>query len=197
MEGDTPSFLYLIPNGLGVPERPDYGSWGGRYGRLSPQDNIWTDTSDMVEDSKGQVRETNQATIWRWREAYQHDFAARMQWTLTPKRADANHNPLLVLNGRPGRDLVRIAAKPGAAIVLDAAGSRDPDGHAIRYRWFQYREAGALNRNAEGKFSSTTDEKILFTAPPRDGEHHVILQARDDGPLGLYSYRRALITVAQ
>ena len=30
-EGDTPSFLYLIPNGLGSPEHPSYGSWGGRF----------------------------------------------------------------------------------------------------------------------------------------------------------------------
>lgn len=26
-EGDTPTFLYLIQNGLGVPERPESGSW--------------------------------------------------------------------------------------------------------------------------------------------------------------------------
>ena len=31
MEGDTPSFLSLINNGLNAPERPDYGGWGGRY----------------------------------------------------------------------------------------------------------------------------------------------------------------------
>lgn len=31
MEGDTPSFLGLIPNGLGAPEHPEWGGWGGRY----------------------------------------------------------------------------------------------------------------------------------------------------------------------
>ena len=31
MEGDTPSYLGLIPNGLGDMEHPDYGGWGGRY----------------------------------------------------------------------------------------------------------------------------------------------------------------------
>ena len=40
MEGDTPSFLGLIANGLGWAESPAYGGWGGRwasrilYGRL-------------------------------------------------------------------------------------------------------------------------------------------------------------------
>jgi hypothetical protein len=31
MEGDTPSWLNLIPNGLASWERPDFGGWGGRY----------------------------------------------------------------------------------------------------------------------------------------------------------------------
>lgn len=31
MEGDTPAFLGLIPNGLNVAEHPNWGGWGGRY----------------------------------------------------------------------------------------------------------------------------------------------------------------------
>ena len=31
MEGDSPSFLGLIQNGLNEPEHPNYGGWGGRY----------------------------------------------------------------------------------------------------------------------------------------------------------------------
>ena len=30
-EGDSPSFLYCIDNGLNVPEHIDYGGWGGRF----------------------------------------------------------------------------------------------------------------------------------------------------------------------
>ena len=30
-EGDSPSFFYCFDNGLNVPERPDYGGWGGRF----------------------------------------------------------------------------------------------------------------------------------------------------------------------
>jgi hypothetical protein len=36
MEGDSPSFLYLINNGVGDPEHPDWGSWGGRYELYTP-----------------------------------------------------------------------------------------------------------------------------------------------------------------
>ncbi len=31
MEGDTPSFLNLINNGLSSSEDPNFGGWGGRY----------------------------------------------------------------------------------------------------------------------------------------------------------------------
>jgi hypothetical protein len=31
MEGDTPTFLSLIPNGLNNYKHPDWGGWGGRY----------------------------------------------------------------------------------------------------------------------------------------------------------------------
>ncbi len=37
MEGDTPSFLYLINNGLGSSEHPDYGSWEGGEFSLSAE----------------------------------------------------------------------------------------------------------------------------------------------------------------
>jgi len=33
-----------------------------------------------------------QATIWRWREAYQHDFAAHMDWCIADTFEKANHN---------------------------------------------------------------------------------------------------------
>ena len=43
MECDTPSFLYFIPNGLGAAEHPDWGSCGGRYGRIA--DSVGLDFS--------------------------------------------------------------------------------------------------------------------------------------------------------
>ena len=53
---------------------------------------------DTVRGMDGQLYTTDQATIWRWREAFQHDFAARMAWTVLPRDA-ANHNPEVVVNG--------------------------------------------------------------------------------------------------
>lgn len=104
MEGDSPSFLYLIENGLNVPEHPDYGGWGGRYEHYTPRTRkwffepetrpIWSDTQDEVwSPIDSQYHTSNHATIWRWREAFQHDFAARMDWCVKSYE-EANHPPV-------------------------------------------------------------------------------------------------------
>jgi hypothetical protein len=153
-EGDTPSFLGLIDNGLASFMHPSYGGWGGRYvwrtyyGEPRPS---WTqggdaypgrDSSrDTVVGADGRTYTSDQATIWRWRTAFQHDFAARMQWTVAPPPS-GNHNPRVVVNGAPGRAPLHVDAVAGTPLVLDAAGTGDPDGNALRYTWFVYPEAG-------------------------------------------------------
>ena len=117
-EGDTPSFLGLINNGLASFMSPTYGGWGGRYvwrtsyGETRP---FWTQggdsfpgrdsSSDTVIGIDGRSYTSDQATIWRWRTAFQHDFAARMDWTVKDV-GHANHNPVVVVNGsrRQGAD---------------------------------------------------------------------------------------------
>jgi hypothetical protein len=50
MEGDTPSFLNLIDNGLDASMRPDFGGWGGRYLLREPFGEthaIWTQGGDL------------------------------------------------------------------------------------------------------------------------------------------------------
>jgi hypothetical protein len=56
--------------------------------------------------------------------------------------AHANHNPRVVVNGQPGKAPLEIAVEVGKPIVLDAAGTSDPDGNALSYRWIFYSEAG-------------------------------------------------------
>ena len=153
-EGDTPAFLGLIDNGLASHVSPTYGGWGGRYvwrrfhGEPRPH---WTqggdaypgrDSSrDAVVGVDGATYTSDQATVWRWRTAFQHDFAARMEWTILAPE-EANHNPEVTVNGVAGKAPLTIAARVGTPVVLDAAGTRDPDGDALRYRWFFYPEAG-------------------------------------------------------
>ena len=153
-EGDTPSFLGLINNGLASAMSPAYGGWGGRYvwrqyfGETRPS---WTqggdsyagreNSRDTVIGTDGQPHTSDQATIWRWRTAFQHDFAARMDWTITDV-ARANHNPRVVVNGQPGKAPLTVDAVVGTPLTLDATGTTDPDKHTLTYSWFFYPEAG-------------------------------------------------------
>ncbi|HXE80323.1 MAG TPA: nucleoside hydrolase-like domain-containing protein [Vicinamibacterales bacterium] len=153
-EGDTPSFLGLIDNGLASFMSPTYGGWGGRYvwrqhyGETRP---TWTqggnsypgldNSRDTVVGADGRLYTSDQATIWRWRTAFQHDFAARMDWTVKGPR-EANHNPQVVVNGQSGKAPLEVNATVGIPVTLDASGSRDPDGDRLTYTWFFYPEAG-------------------------------------------------------
>jgi hypothetical protein len=220
MEGDTPSFLGLIDNGLNAYRRPDWGGWGGRYLYRQPYGEthpIWTQGGDLftrvtsqdtVAGADGQPHVSDQATIWRWREAFQHDFAARMHWTVADY-AHANHNPVVEVNGHSGTEPIFMEAQVGQPVALDASRSRDPDGGQLHYAWFHYAEAGAADGNLAAVTVSGADTaKAMVTpsaacrpswlpmpAPCRGGMAHILLAVTDDGSPSLTSYRRIILHV--
>lgn len=219
MEGDTPSFLGLIDNGLNSYRRPDWGGWGGRYVYRQPYGEthpIWTQggdefsrvtAQDAVMGIDGQEHVTDQATIWRWREAFQNDFAARMSWSVADY-AHANHNPLAVVNGDGGKAPIEMKVKVGQSLVLDASGSSDPDKQPIHFHWFHYQEAGSADGNLAALTLTGADTSHLAihvdaVCRPRwlpipckgDGVAHVILAVTDEGQPKLTSYRRIILHV--
>ncbi len=220
MEGDTPSFLGLTNNGLNSYRNPGWGGWGGRYVYRTPYGEthpIWTQGGDVarrtsrdtVAGADGTTNTSDQATIWRWREAFQHDFAARMDWTVKSV-ADANHNPVVVVNGRKGTAPIEIAGQAGQPVVLDASLTSDPDGNALRYRWFHYPEAGTtagppLQLQIDGANTSKATVTAALASPGRGGPPavraqrrgvaHVILAVTDNGTPSLTSYRRVILDV--
>jgi hypothetical protein len=219
MEGDTPSFLGLIPTGLQAGDHPDWGGWGGRYLLRAPYGEsraIWTEGGDSFArvtsaDTVDAVT-SDQATIWRWRTAFQNDFAARMDWTIKPFGA-ANHPPEPVVNGSPGLEPLRLALRVGETLRLTASSSRDPDGDRLHYRWFGYGEAGFAGGNfgpprltiagadrAQAKLTAPTTCSPNWLAMgecPAQGDAHVILAVTDSGTPALTRYRRLIITVTQ
>ncbi|KAK7961628.1 uncharacterized protein PG986_002453 [Apiospora aurea] len=120
----TPPFCFpLLNNGLGDPEHPEWGSWGGRFLRIyaSGRYPLYSDASDVAVGISGEIYLSAFAGIWRWRQAYQHDLAARMQWTTAGDAAQNNHAPVAVVNGACGPDPVKLSCQLGETVVLDAA----------------------------------------------------------------------------
>lgn len=220
MEGDTPSFLGLIDNGLNAYRRPDWGGWGGRYVYRQPYGEthpIWTQggdefkrvtSQDAVVGVDGRIHLSDQATIWRWRNAFQNDFAARMNWTVADF-AHSNHNPLAVVNGKGGAAPIEMDVTVGKPIVLDASGSTDPDGQKLKFKWFVYPEAGVEDGNLSALTLQGADTaRVTVTADAvcrpdwlpvipckGTGTAHVILTVTDDGSPQLTSYRRVILRV--
>ncbi|MFI1744060.1 nucleoside hydrolase-like domain-containing protein [Thalassobellus sediminis] len=212
MEGDTPAFLYLVNNGLNNPDHPNWGSWGGRYELYTPKTEkwfyepetrpIWTNVQDEVLGNDGEWHTTNHATIWRWREACQNDFAARMDWTIKPYNK-ANHPPIVKLE-HP----TYIKAKKGERIDLSAFGTTDPDGDLLSYKWFCYEEAGtrSMSNSRTGnkhdivgfdQQKAWLNVKTSRVMPPGTGTMHIILAVTDNGSPRLTRYKRIIIDVVE
>jgi hypothetical protein len=206
MEGDTPSFLYLIDNGLGNPEHPDWGSWGGRYEFYTPRMRkwftepetrpFWADAEDEAKGLDGKWHSGNKVTIWRWREAYQNDFSARMDWTIKPF-AEANHPPVAKLNHAD-----RLSARTGERVNLSAEGSSDPDGNALSYEWIYYGEPSTIpisnsRTPAALLIEDAAKKEAWFTAPAvaKPETIHIVLAVTDNGVPRLTRYRRVIVTV--
>ncbi|RSL64463.1 hypothetical protein CEP51_013131 [Fusarium floridanum] len=216
MEGDTPSFLPLIQNGLGHIEHPDWGSWGGRFTLLdqSNQSRVYADATDYVQGLNGQGFISKWATIWRWRQDYQYDFAARMQWTVESSFSKNNHAPVAIVNGSCGPAPLELRYRPGDKVILDASQSWDPDDDQLSFGWFHYREAGGrgLEGFTNGKEAfprsklTLVSQSVNITNVQPDGSvvllqtsdsvnkaMHIILTVRDSHTLPVATYRRVIL----
>lgn len=212
MEGDTPSFLNLIDNGLNDPQHPDFGGWGGRYEFYLPEFHdsntgifkrdkwpkdepetriIWTNAEDSVTGIDGKEYKSAQATIWRWRQAYQNDMAARIEWCSKPFN-ECNHPPVPKL-AMPDS----FSVKSGELFYLNADGTYDPDGDSMSYLWFQYKEAGTYPGIVSFKPYASNLYNLPVTAPQVNKPEtiHFILQVTDKGTPALTRYKRVIVKV--
>jgi hypothetical protein len=187
-EGDTPSWFYFLPHGANDPARPEWGGWGGRFEKRERQ--VYRDAIDHV-DKTADAR----STVWRWRPAYQADFAARLDWCVADSFEKANHPPVAMLNGDQTRQALQLTARSGQEIGLSAAGSHDPDKQPLTFRWFTYPEAGTYRGSVE--LTTADREAMKFSAPPVTESQtiHILLEVRDNGKPPLSSLRRAVVSV--
>ena len=169
MEGDTPAFLSLIPNGLNYPEKPDWGGWGGRYEKVSPR---FLESPERALDCGARTRNTGDLDK---RERYIYTLCLQCLWTKPEKRyhrtlqdlrrlfgagvtifsmtlphewtglfwitKNANHPPVPRLTHPE-----EITVKSGENFMLDAFDTTDPDGDSFTFLWFHYPEPGTYSK---------------------------------------------------
>ena len=187
-EGDTPEFLYLLPNGLGDPEEPSWGSWAGRFGAMPDADGRPYFAPNVRDTREGVAHRDH--TLDRWAADLQNDFSARMDWCVLPF-ADANHPPQVRLRGS-GRPSVQ----PGGSVALDVSESSDPDGDALHTTWVVYPEPGSSRGPLPVLENANRPIAVLHvpdTAMP--GTIHCIAVVRDDGEPKLTRYARVVVAV--
>ena len=185
VEGDTPSFLYVMPNGLNDPEDPRQAGWAGYHERGLCADSLTTAWTSWQEP----LRTISVGYKTRFYGDELNDFMARMQWA---DEGRGNHNPKVVIrSAAKGLQPVCIDAKPGQTIRLDASKSIDPDGDGLAFRWWQQPEIGITKVHIDD-----ADKSVATVRIPADSQTdtiHIICEVHDDGPFHLVSYRRIII----
>ncbi|HYX08012.1 MAG TPA: DUF1593 domain-containing protein, partial [Bacteroidales bacterium] len=186
VEGDTPSFLYVMPNGLSNPLVPNQVNWGGylKWG-LCEDDSTFAYTNYT-----GKAYEICNKYESYFYPATFNNFAARMDWASEGK---GNRNPIIVLNGNEGIDIVHIEKKQGKSIMLDASKTFDPENDQLTFKWWIMQEAGTY----EGKVTIQNDKssKTIIDIPTdlSNKTIHIICEVTDNGKPALTSYRRIII----
>jgi hypothetical protein len=180
-EGDTPTFLNLVDNGLRAYEHGDYGGWGGR--RRADTDAARAGREAAVPPGTLLVHNAFFA-------AAQRDFAARLQWSVTPAYQGANHEPLVRIVGPLAR-----SARAGETLELRGTVT-DPDRDGVTVRWWHYRDAGTYPGQIVIGHPAAIDTTIQVPSDAQPGQAiHVILEATDKGTPSLTRYQRVIVTV--
>lgn len=186
VEGDTPAFLHVLPNGLNNPMEPAQVGWGGYFEfRLSPDD-----TTNAFTNHNGKANEICMKYEDYFYPATFNNFVARMDWA---DKGTGNRNPIIVINGSSGIKPIRIVKKQGEMITLDASKSYDPENNRLQFKWWILSEAGTYQKKLT--IPNNKSNKITFTIPGDSAgtNFHVICEVHDNGEPNLTSYRRIIV----
>ena len=187
-DGDTATFLSLLDNGL--------EGWR-QENRRNPAVYQTAGTTNIVTfggapPGGGAPRApVGQRPPSRYFGPLMNELAERMTWAVTPKYADANHYPIVVLKS------AKVSGKPGEVVNLSVT-TKDPDGDAVSVKWWRFENNGLYA--GAGLVTLTKSEGVVASlripADAKPGDTiHLIAEATDNGTLPLTRYARAVVTV--
>jgi len=180
-EGDTFTYLNLFDNGLLGYKDETIGGWAGDG--VSRRQGIGLGNAPAARPATPDQNFTPPA---------QNGFAARMQWSVTPKYAAANHEPRVTIRGS-----TRLSARPGETIHLQGIAS-DPDKNAVTVKWWQWKAVDTYP--GQVTFSNPTSLATSMQIPTdaTAGQTiHLILEATDNGSPALTRYQRVVVSVTR
>jgi len=213
--GGTVPWLGLVNKGLFGIDQPSWGGWSGRF-TANKVGNVWSRHSDIkIDDQKvapffmyreagdvwtdpesGETFHGDYVPVWRWRPAMYANQICRFDWCVKPF-SEANHHPIAAINGDASDAILRLKAKAGEELTLDASASADPDGDPLIYSWWQYEEAGTYPGRVFIDGAAAPKAAVHVPTGAGGKQIHIILELRDDNPIAsLRDYRRVVIDVA-
>lgn len=186
VEGDTPSFLHLMPNGLNNPEVPEQIGWGGFFRWMLGMDK----ETNCYTNYTGSAKNTSEKYEAYFYPAVFNNFAARMDWAMEGK---GNRNPVVIVNKDKSIDILEINTKQEKEVTLNASGSYDPDGNQLSYKWWFMPEAGTYSGTVEITNAYSNKAKVKIPSDVEGKSIHIICEVTDNGVHNLSSYRRIIL----
>ncbi len=214
-EGDTPTFMNLLNNGLRAYENRRWSGWGGtsrsmdvpalglgntQFAPASPDDPgvalglnnqaVNSQTATPAASNLPPISPSNAAANNRFFAAAQNDFAARLQWSVTPQFIAANHEPKVRIKGPS-----EISASPAGSVHLQGQVT-DPDHNAVKVIWWQDTAAGTYSGQVNFADPNSLRTTLLVPNDAQRGDTiHIILEATDNGTPPLTRYQRVIVRI--
>lgn len=197
-EGDNPTFMNMLGNGLRAYEKGSYGGWGGRVTENGDNADAFSmsnesSAEDMATRMGSGNDRSNRAvrTYPNFFPQAQRDFANRLKWSVSKDYAAANHEPMVSIQGP-----LQLLASPGQKISLFGKVS-DPDGDDITVQWRQF-HVGTYRGGVEMASPNATATEIVIPENAKAGQTiHILLEATDNGQPTLTRYQRVIIRVRE
>ena len=191
-EGDTPTFMNLLANGLNATDREFPGGWGGRpfFPDMKTFRDPFSNTDPaepglVISEATLKKRSDNEDQLAPFPDLFaaaEHDLAARMNWSVQSSYSAANHAPVIRVTGKKV-----IRSKPGATVTLKSTVS-DPDGDTWTARWWQFRKTiSETALHIQSTAPSAARVTIPMDAKPGE-EFFVVMEVTDNRKLGLTRY---------